>query len=84
MKYKDAIESYLERKVKKLNVHADPLNSNCVAFRAILEDKSVMYFMYNSMDGECSADTLEEVEFESWPPESKKSNMMSLGNIRVS
>lgn len=84
MKYKDAIESYSEKKVKKVNVYNDPLNSNCVALKAILEDKSVLTFIYNSGDGECSADTLEEADFETWPPKSKASNMWSIGNVRVS
>ena len=83
MKYKDAIESYTERKVKKVDVANDPLNDNCVALRATFEDKSILCFIWNSADGDCSADTLEEVEFDSWPPKSKESNMWKLGNVRV-
>jgi len=70
---KKAVEEYTGVKVKSIQVIADPQVSGCYAMRAIMMeevcDTKTLYFIKTHSDP-ITADTIEDAEFESWPPKS--------------
>ena len=83
---KDVIELYTGQIVKKIDLYPDPINSMYTAVRVQFEDNNVasyVYYLFQSFDGKYDYDSLEEVEFETWPPKSDKKNMGKLENMNV-
>ena len=86
---KDIVELYTGRKVKNIQTYPDQNNSSYTAIRVeFLDDNSVVDYNYfliqSSLGNGFDRDSLEEVEFESWPPKSKPQNMMKIENMSVS
>ena len=75
------VEEYLGFEIDSIEMHKDPLNKKYLAIRAVKKEKTFDFVVCTS-EG-ISIDTLEEVEFETWPPKSDKKNMMKLENVRV-
>ena len=68
------------------NTYQDPNNSNYFALRVNFGKNDVrnyIYFIIQQSNGKCDRDSLEEVEFESWPPTFDKKNMFKLENMNV-
>jgi hypothetical protein len=72
---KSSIESYTERKVKSLKVHADEKVAGAYAMRATMSDGDTIDFLLQAnpfrssrVSPEALAEELEEAEWKSWPP----------------
>ena len=70
---KKAVEEYTGVKVKAIEVVRDPQVAGCVAMKCTMEKKingeQDLYFLKTHSDP-ITSETLEEAEFESWPPKS--------------
>lgn len=83
---KNIVELYIGEKVNQIDVVQDPNNSNYFALRVNFGKNDVrnyIYFIIQQSNGKCDRDSLEEVEFESWPPTFDKKNMFKLENMNV-
>ena len=83
---KNIVELYTVGKVKKLDTYPDPNVPSCTSLRVKFEDGNTVdyvYFLIQRFNGMYDRDSLEEVEFESWPPESSRDNMMKAENLLV-
>ena len=68
---KKVIEKYTGLKVKRVDIHYDPIVDGCYAMRVIIDDDDQpVYFLKDARDKKLTVDTIEEIKIESWPPPS--------------
>ena len=67
---RNAVEEYSGKKVKEIDVVRDPQVSGCVAFRVKFENEKEYICFIKMYSDPITAETIEEAEFETWPPNS--------------
>ena len=69
---KKVIEEYTGKKCNKLFIHNDPKVAGCYAMKAIMEGVTEpYYFIKMGYDEPLTVDTIEDAEFDKWPPVSE-------------
>ena len=81
-KIKEIVENYIGGPVKSIECIPDPMSPGYTAIRAIFPDNCTMHLLHNSNIAD-QEDSIEEVEFEKWPPTSNKKNMFKIENMNV-
>lgn len=81
---KEIIEEYCGAKVKSIKTYDDPLVRSCQALQVKFENGETVHYLIQKFDGKYDIESLEEVEFDTWPPSSSKNNLGKIENMLVS
>ena len=65
----EVIEEYMGVVVEKLDIYNDPKVAGCYVMRAKIKGE-YFYFIKMGYDEPLTVDTLEEADFDKWPPKS--------------